>query len=474
MMRIGFRRQYVRLLPIIAISVLACSVPSAAERATMTLEARPRYPTLTPVPPASVSQPVVSTLVIASPTDAAPTLPVAPVVVPVVAPTEPSRPSPAPVLVAQTSPTALITQTPNTIADVDALIATMTRADKVGQLFMLGFSGGDPSAAQPQLTELRAGGIVLTTNVTSAAAALALTSSLRRNAGAAHLIPLLISVNHEGGDVQPVRAGMTTFLPQWDLGMEQPLSHAVVDACVRGNVQGQELARIGINMNLAPDLDVLDNPANTVIGHRAFSSDPQIVATLGTAYIEGLQHQGVLAVGKHFPGHGSSTEDSHQALPVILHDRAWLASHELVPFRAAIQANVAAIMVGHLSFPFVDSLPSSLSSAFVDGILRTELGYGGLVVTDDVGQMKAITAAYTPGDAAVMAIVAGSDMVLTVGPLQSEREMVKAVREAVPLIISEQRLDESVRRVMTAKMQAKLVDGNVPSLAPSASLCQSG
>jgi beta-N-acetylhexosaminidase len=135
---------------------------------------------------------------------------------------------------------------------------------------------------------------------------------------------------------------------------------------------------------------------------------------------------------------------------------------------------VAAIMVGHLSFPFVDSLPSSLSSAFVDGILRTELGYGGLVVTDDLGQMKAITAAYTPGEAAVMSLAAGSDMVLTVGPLQSEREMVKAVMEAVPLVISDQRLDESVRRVLTAKIEAKLVDGNVPSLAPSASLCQPG
>jgi beta-N-acetylhexosaminidase len=464
----------VRLLPIIAISVVACSVPSAAERATMTLEARPRYPTLTPAPPASVSQPVVATPVIASPTDAPPKLAVAPVTVPVLAPTEPSRPSPAAVLVAQSSPSALTTQTPDAYAAVDALVAAMTRADKVGQLFMLGFSGGDASAAQAQLTELRAGGIVLTTNVTSAASAQVLTVSLQRNAVAAHLVPLLISVNHEGGDVQPIRAGMTVFVPQWDLGTEQPLSRAVADACVRGNVQGQDLARIGIKMNLAPDLDVLDNSANTVIGHRAFSSDPQTVATLGTAYIEGLQHQGVLAVGKHFPGHGSSTEDSHQALPVVQHDRAWLATHELVPFRAAIQANVAAIMVGHLSFPFVDSLPSSLSSAFVDGILRTELGYGGLVVTDDVGQMKAITAAYTPADAAVMALVAGSDMVLTVGPLQSEREMVKAVIEAVPLVISEQRLDESVRRVLTAKMQAKLVYGNAPPLTPSASVCQLG
>ncbi|MBV9324613.1 MAG: glycoside hydrolase family 3 protein, partial [Chloroflexi bacterium] len=132
----------------------------------------------------------------------------------------------------------------------------------------------------------------------------------------------MISVNHEGGAVQPIRDGMTLLGPQWDLGNLRPVAVAIAAACRRGDLHGQELAAIGINMNLAPDLDVWDNPANTVIGERSLSSDPEVAAALGAAYIEGLQRQDVLAVGKHFPGHGSSVEDSHQSLPVVMHDRA--------------------------------------------------------------------------------------------------------------------------------------------------------
>jgi beta-N-acetylhexosaminidase len=356
---------------------------------------------------------------------------------------------------------------------LEALIAQMSLADRVGQLFMLGFPGDDASAAVPLLGELRAGGIVLTANVTSADSARALTGALQSNAAANGLLPLLISVNHEGGDVQPITVGMTNYNSQWQLGL-MPLSTAIPAACERGQVHGRELAAIGINMNLAPDLDVLDNPANTVIGERAFSGDPAVVAQLGDAYIEGLQAQGVLAVGKHFPGHGSSSADSHQALPVVPHDRAWLDSHELVPFSAAIQANVAAIMVDHLSFPQIDPVvdrPSSLSPVFVDGILRTALGFRGLIVSDDLGQMKAVTDAYTPGAAAVQALVAGSDMLLTVGPLDNEREMVQAVLDAIPGTISQQRLDASVRRVLTAKVQAGLLPGTASGLTPPTRVC---
>jgi beta-N-acetylhexosaminidase len=356
---------------------------------------------------------------------------------------------------------------------LDDLLASMSPADKIGQLFMLGFDGDAAAGALPALTELRAGGIVLTSNVTDAQSAARLTSGLQQAAAASHLPPLLISVNHEGGDVQPMRGGMTDFGTQWRLG-RQLLSQAVPNACLRGALHGGELAAIGINMNLAPDVDVWDNPANTVIGERSFSSDPQVVATLGAAYIEGLQRQGVLAVAKHFPGHGSSTEDSHQALPVIPHDRAWLDTHELVPFEAAIQANAAAIMVGHLSFPRIDPVagrPSSLSPLMVDGILRGDLGYEGLVVTDDLGAMKAISAGYTPADAAVQALQAGSDMLLVVGPLATQREMVATLTDALGTSIPPDRLDRSVRKILTAKVQAGLLPGAAPSLTPAAPVC---
>jgi beta-N-acetylhexosaminidase len=360
--------------------------------------------------------------------------------------------------------------------DVDAVLARMSLADKVGQLFMLGFAGSDASSALPILADLRAGGIVLTTNVSSAQSASRLTTDLQQTAAANNLLPLLISVNHEGGDVQPIRGGMTMFGTQFALGQLRPLSDAISAACLRGDVHGRELAAIGINMNLAPDVDVWDYPANTVIGERSFSSDPQVVASLGSAYIEGLQRQGVLAVAKHFPGHGSSTEDSHQTLPVIQHDRTWLDAHELVPFQTAIDANVAAVMVGHLDFPLIDPVPgrpSSLSPVIVSGILRGDLGFIGLVITDDLGAMRAISAGYSPATAAVQAFQAGSDMLLVVGPPTAEREMVEALADAVGSSISAERLDESVRRVITAKIQAGLLPGSAPSLAATNPVCAS-
>ncbi len=351
-------------------------------------------------------------------------------------------------------------------ADVDAILARMSVRDKVGQLFMLGFPGSDAANAFPVLDQLRAGGVLLTTNVSDAAAAQTLTAALQAEAKSDDLLPVLISVNHEGGDVQPITGGMTVYGPQWELGQLKPLSDAVAAARQRGQTHGRELSAIGISMNLAPDLDVWDNPANTVIGERSFSDDPSVAGQLGAAYIQGLQQQGVLAVGKHFPGHGSSAEDSHQTLPVVLHDRAWLDAHELVPFRSAIQAHVAAIMVGHLSFPLIDpapNRPSSLSPVFVSSILRNDLGYDGLVITDDLGGMKAITAGYTPGTAAVQAFVAGSDMLLSVGPLDTEQEMVQAITDAVGPTISMQRLDASVRRILLAKAQAGLLAAHNPA-----------
>ncbi len=344
-------------------------------------------------------------------------------------------------------------------AEVDGILAQMSVSDKVGQLFMLGFPGSDTVNAFPVLDELRAGGVLLTTNVSDAASAQTLTTALQAEAAANGLQPLLISVNHEGGDVQPIAGSMTIYGPQWQLGKLQPRSAAIAAARQRGQTQGPELAAVGINMNVAPDLDVWDNPANTVIAERSFSADPTVAAQLGAVYIQGLQQQGVLAVGKHFPGHGSSAEDSHQTLPVDMHDRAWLDGHELVPFRSAIQANVAAIMVGHLSFPLIDAAPnrpSSLSPVFVSGMLRTDLGFRGLIVTDDLGGMKAITAGYSPGTAAVQAFVAGSDVLLWVGPLDTERQMEQAIAHAVGPTISMRRLDASVRRILLAKAQAGL------------------
>ena len=400
-----------------------------------------------------------------------------PVPTPVTSPTAETavRPEPAqePVTPSPAAPAGSPAPAPE--ADpLEAILAGLSTADKVGQLFLAGFEGPDAAGAAAAIAELRVGGIALVANATTADEARPLTAGLQQLARAAGLSPLLIAVDHEGGPVQRIRVGVTDLGSNWQLGRVQPIERAVLAACSRGAIHGRELADLGIQMNLAPVLDVLDNPQNTVIGERSYSSDPQTVARLGTAYIQGLQAQGVLAVGKHFPGHGSTTEDSHLTLPVVRHDRNWLDAHELVPFQAAIQANVAAIMTAHVSYPAIDPVPGrpgSLSPVIVSGLLRGDLGFDGLVITDDMGVMEAITGRYEPGDAAVKAVQAGSDMLIVVGPIERQRRMAQAIVSEVGTSISPERLDASVRRVLRAKQQAGLLGTQRSSPAPAGPAC---
>jgi beta-N-acetylhexosaminidase len=266
---------------------------------------------------------------------------------------------------------------------------------------------------------------------------------------------------------------MSQLGSNWELGQIQPLEEAVRAACDRGTVHGQELAAIGINLNLAPVLDVWDNPVNTVIGTRSYSADPERVALLGSAYISALQQTGTGATGKHFPGHGSTVEDSHLRLPVLLHDRARLDEVELVPFRAAIRAGVAAIMTAHISLPLIDTSsarPATMSPVILTGLLRGDLGYDGLILTDDLGAMAAVSDAYSPGQAAVEAISAGADTLTISGPLASQVAARDALLAAVGTQITETRLNESVRRVLTAKQEMGLIPG--PALeAPITTMC---
>jgi beta-N-acetylhexosaminidase len=341
-----------------------------------------------------------------------------------------------------------------------ARLAAMSIEDKVGQLFMLGFEGSQASGADEALGELRAGGIALLSNVTSADAARALTAALQLLARDRGTLPPLIAIDHEGGLVQRIRQGATVFGPAYNVGQIEPLELAVAEATRRGGTHGRELAAMDIHMSFGPVLDVWDNPANEVIGNRSFSSSAPMVATLGAAYIQALQAEGVLAVGKHFPGHGNSLEDSHLTLPVVRRDRATLEAIELTPFRSAVENDVAAIMTAHVSYPAIDTVadrPASLSPAIVNGVLRGDLGFKGLVISDDMGAMEAITARFESGEAAIQAIEAGTDMLIVVGPLSRQRRMRQAVLGEIGGRISTEALDASVRRVLEAKRRVGLV-----------------
>jgi beta-N-acetylhexosaminidase len=215
----------------------------------------------------------------------------------------------------------------------------------------------------------------------------------------------------------------------------------------QGRVTAREAMLLGVDHILAPVCDVNSDPRNPVINTRSFGEDPHEVAKYVSAFVRGVQGEGALATAKHFPGHGDTHVDSHLTLPVVDADRERLERVELVPFRAAIDAGVASVMVGHLSLPAIDPAPATISRSVVD-ILRHDLGFGGLVVTDAM-DMGGIAAQFDAGEASVRALEAGQDQIMfspdTDAAIAAVREAVRSGR------VSEARIDESVERIMSAK-----------------------
>ena len=223
-----------------------------------------------------------------------------------------------------------------------------------------------------------------------------------------------------------------------------------------GRVTGREARAVGVHLNFAPVLDVNSNPENPVIGTRAFGGDPEMVARLGTAFIRGLRAGGALATAKHFPGHGDTRTDSHETLPVVLGDRSALDRRELVPFRAAVEAGVDAVMTAHVALPDVlgpEAPPATLSPEVLTDLLRRDMAFDGLVVTDAL-QMAAVADRYGDGDAAVRALEAGTDILLMPGDVTVALD---AIEDAVARgRLTETRIRASTHRVLTAKARVGL------------------
>ncbi len=221
-------------------------------------------------------------------------------------------------------------------------------------------------------------------------------------------LPVWVAVDQEGGRVARLRTPFTEWPPMATLGRagDEKLAYRFAAALAT------ELRAVGVTLDYAPVLDILTNPKNPVIGDRALSEDALAVARLGDAIIRGLQENGIAACGKHFPGHGDTSQDSHVALPLVEHPPDRIRRVELVPFRAAIRSDVAFIMTAHILVPSLDEQrPATLSPAIIRGMLREELDFDGVILSDDL-DMKAIADTYTAPDAAVQAIAAGCDGVL--------------------------------------------------------------
>lgn len=308
-----------------------------------------------------------------------------------------------------------------------------------GRLCLVDFTGTDPSSRIERLIsdDHIAGAVLFRKNVAEARQVAGLTAALQRIARGAGAPPLWVAVDHEGGSINwfgaaargPAGAPMPTPLPS---AMALGAAGDPALARLAGRVVGRELRAMGVNLNFAPVLDVNNNPANPVIGARAFGESPAAVEALGLAYIEGLQSAGVGATAKHFPGHGDVTEDSHLALPRVDHGPDRLDAVELPPFAAAARAGVAAIMTAHIAYPALDParVPATLSGPILRGILRERWGYHGLICSDSLG-MRAILDHRSPGDAAVLAVRAGCDLVLALGPDALQAEVLEALARAI-------------------------------------------
>ncbi len=322
--------------------------------------------------------------------------------------------------------------------------------EKVGQLMMFGFPGQEITEhIENFIVNHHLGGIIhFARNIKSPEQIQSLNRDLQTLASLRGT-GLFIAVDQEGGSVARLTTGVSVSPGNMALGATRSLKRTE-DV---GRVTGEELRILGFNINLAPCLDVNNNPANPVIGVRSFGSDPHLAAELGAAYIKGLQEH-VIAVAKHFPGHGDTHVDSHLGLPTINHDWERLNKVELVPFRKAIKEGVAGILAAHIVFPAFESdpnRPAVLSYGVLTELLRSELGFEGLIMTDCL-EMQAITNHFSMSEAAVLAVEAGSDLVLVshTPSLQSEAywALVEAVRSGR---ISEKRIDESAARIQAAK-----------------------
>ncbi len=354
---------------------------------------------------------------------------------------------------------------------VEETLAEMSVDEKVGQLLMPSFFSvytSSDSEVYDSLVELvedyHVGGLLVfgarrprpdvLLNPTYARNALGQplsAASLLNRLQSIASVPLLVTADFETGLGFRMNGG-TTFPRAMAFGAagDQTLAYQA------GRITAEEARAVGVHMNLAPVVDVNNNPRNPVINTRSFGEDPTQVGELAAAYIEGLQTGGLLATLKHFPGHGDTDIDSHRGLPLITHSRERIDSVELLPFRAGIEAGVDAVMTAHIVWPALEPAepqPATFSAAIVGDLLRRVLAFDGLVVTDSM-RMRAVTDLLSPGEAAVRAVLAGHDVVLH---SPDDRRAFRGIKAAVERgDIDEARLDASVDRILTAKARLGL------------------
>lgn len=323
--------------------------------------------------------------------------------------------------------------------------------DKIGQLMMIGLKD---KVVLPEEAEFivknNIGGVILfSRNVESPKQVYDLCHSIQTlRQKQRDKLPLLIAIDMEGGRVARLKEPFTVWPPMANLGKIDSTSLAFKF----GLAMGQELRSVGINLDFAPCVDVFTNPKNTVIGDRAFSTDPEQVAKMASAVVRGYIKSGIIPCAKHFPGHGNTLIDSHEDLPVEDADIERLRSVELVPFKKVFRARLDLVMTAHIKFPKIDpEWPVTLSEKFLKQMLREEFRYKNLIISDDL-DMKALAGKYPADQIPVLALKAGCDMILYCNNFETPVIAVEAVQKAVKDgVLKAQQIDESYNRVVALK-----------------------
>ncbi len=375
---------------------------------------------------------------------------------PTPSPTVTTSPTPSASTTPAASPTASQQQISQQITD---LLDKMSPVEKTGQMILMGVSGKEVTPEECQMIkETRPGGIVFNGgNISDPPQLRQLIADLKKCAEQSTKIPLLFALDHEGQYINRFTTGGSTIFPSAQaVGATGSPNYAYQVALA----SGQELYSFGINMILGPVADVLTDPTNTVIGDRSFGSDPQRVGEFVAQAVQGYSTAGLIPVLKHFPGHGSASMDSHKGLPVDNTARQTLFIDHFPPFVQGMTAGAQVVMMGHIALSQIDpsNMPASLSAPIID-ILRNDLGFKGLILTDalDMGALK--STGLEPTQISLAAVQAGEDMLLILSPadaLNSSLELQKAITHND---LSLDRVNESTRRILTLKAQKGLLTG---------------
>lgn len=355
-----------------------------------------------------------------------------------------------------TEPTTPVEVEDPLTAKVDEILNSMTLEEKIGQLFILDIRGYTAlnNKLTDFLTTFKPSGVILfSNNIKNNEQVVKLISDLQNTSN----IPMFIAVDEEGGIVSRLgkekNVNVTHLPPALTVGNKKN----PILAYNTGKILGRELRALGFNMDMAPVADVNTNPNNPVIGNRTYSADPYIAGLMVLNVVKGFKEENIISVIKHFPGHGDTNTDSHLGTVVSPHNRERLDQIEFIPFKMGIDAGVDVIMTAHMTMSGISNtpLPATLNPEIITNILREDLGFNGIVMTDAL-DMGAITKNFSSADTAILAIKAGVDILLI--PQNPQRAFDSLLNNIKNGDITENRINESVRRIIELKIKRNLLD----------------